>query len=157
MSARRRSLDWSARDNRRGQAVNAGLLCSLDLRFTFRPQNPIAPCKIARERVRKGDRAGMSSPLPKPEPAITPELVAQHGLKPDEYARILSLIGREPSFTELGIFSAMWNEHCSYKSSRLHLRKLPVTGKCVIQGPGENAGGIDIGDGIEDGLKMESK
>src|SRR6201991_230982 len=90
------------------------------------------------------------------EPAITPELVAQHGLKPDEYARILSLIGREPTFTELGIFSAMWNEHCSYKSSRLHLRKLPVTGKCVIQGPGENAGVIDIGDGLAAVFKMES-
>ena len=61
------------------------------------------------------------------EPAITPELVAQHGLKPDEYQRILSLIGRQPSFTELGIFSAMWNEHCSYKSSRLHLKGLPTS------------------------------
>src|SRR5215467_12747901 len=90
-------------------------------------------------------------PMPEPatpqEPAITPELVAQHGLKPDEYERILALIGREPSFTELGIFSAMWNEHCSYKSSRIHLRTLPTTGACVIQGPGENAGVIDIGDG----------
>ena len=92
----------------------------------------------------------------KSEPAITPELIAQHGLKPDEYQRILSLIGREPTFTELGIFSAMWNEHCSYKSSRLHLRKLPVTGPCVIQGPGENAGVIDIGDGLAAVFKMES-
>ncbi|CAM5768582.1 phosphoribosylformylglycinamidine synthase subunit PurL [Labrys miyagiensis] len=90
------------------------------------------------------------------EPAITPELIAQHGLKPDEYQRILTLIGREPTFTELGIFSAMWNEHCSYKSSRLHLKKLPVTGKCVIQGPGENAGVIDIGDGLAAVFKMES-
>ena len=90
------------------------------------------------------------------EPAITPELIAQHGLKPDEYQRILSLIGREPTFTELGIFSAMWNEHCSYKSSRLHLRKLPVTGPCVIQGPGENAGVIDIGDGLAAVFKIES-
>ncbi|WP_413993203.1 phosphoribosylformylglycinamidine synthase subunit PurL [Labrys okinawensis] len=90
------------------------------------------------------------------EPAITPELIAQHGLKPDEYQRILDLIGREPTFTELGIFSAMWNEHCSYKSSRLHLKKLPVTGKCVIQGPGENAGVIDIGDGLAAVFKMES-
>ncbi|MDQ0394032.1 phosphoribosylformylglycinamidine synthase subunit PurL [Labrys monachus] len=98
----------------------------------------------------------MSSPLAKPEPAITPDLVAQHGLKPDEYERILSLIGREPTFTELGIFSAMWNEHCSYKSSRLHLRRLPVTGRCVIQGPGENAGVIDIGDGLAAVFKMES-
>ncbi|MBP0578754.1 phosphoribosylformylglycinamidine synthase subunit PurL [Labrys sp. LIt4] len=90
------------------------------------------------------------------EPAITAELIAQHGLKPDEYQRILDLIGREPTFTELGIFSAMWNEHCSYKSSRLHLKKLPVTGKCVIQGPGENAGVIDIGDGLAAVFKMES-
>ena len=79
---------------------------------------------------------------------ITPKLVADHGLKPDEYQRILDLIGREPSFTELGIFSAMWNEHCSYKSSRIHLKKLPTTGPQVICGPGENAGVIDIGDGL---------
>ena len=83
---------------------------------------------------------------PKNEPAITPELVASHGLKPDEYERILKLIGREPSFTELGIFSAMWNEHCSYKSSRLHLKGLPTKAPWVLQGPGENAGVIDIGD-----------
>ena len=90
------------------------------------------------------------------EPAITPELVAAHGLKPDEYQRILALIGRAPSFTELGIFSAMWNEHCSYKSSRLHLRKLPTKAPWVIQGPGENAGVIDIGDGEACIFKMES-
>jgi phosphoribosylformylglycinamidine synthase subunit PurL len=90
------------------------------------------------------------------EPQITPELVAAHGLKPDEYQRLLKLIGREPSFTELGIFSAMWNEHCSYKSSRLHLRKLPTGAPWVIQGPGENAGVIDIGDGLACIFKMES-
>jgi phosphoribosylformylglycinamidine synthase subunit PurL len=90
------------------------------------------------------------------EPKITPALVAEHGLKPDEYARLLELIGREPSFTELGIFSAMWNEHCSYKSSKVHLRGLPTTGACVIQGPGENAGVIDIGDGLACVFKMES-
>lgn len=90
------------------------------------------------------------------EPAITPELIAQHGLKPDEYQRILSLIGRTPSFTELGIFSAMWNEHCSYKSSRLHLKGLPTSAPWVIQGPGENAGVIDIGDGLACVFKMES-
>jgi phosphoribosylformylglycinamidine synthase subunit PurL len=92
----------------------------------------------------------------KTEPAITPELVAAHGLKPDEYQRLLALIGRQPSFTELGIFSAMWNEHCSYKSSRLHLRKLPTKAPWVIQGPGENAGVIDIGDGLACIFKMES-
>jgi phosphoribosylformylglycinamidine synthase subunit PurL len=90
------------------------------------------------------------------EPKITPDLVAAHGLKPDEYERILKLIGREPTFTELGIFSAMWNEHCSYKSSRIHLRGLPTKAPWVIQGPGENAGVIDIGDGLAVVFKMES-
>ena len=90
------------------------------------------------------------------EPPITPELIAEHGLKPDEYARLEKLIGRAPSFTELGIFSAMWNEHCSYKSSKVHLRTLPTTGACVIQGPGENAGVIGIGDGLAVVFKMES-
>jgi phosphoribosylformylglycinamidine synthase len=90
------------------------------------------------------------------EPAVTPELVASHGLKPDEHERIRQLIGREPTFTELGIFSAMWNEHCSYKSSRLHLRGLPTKAPWVIQGPGENAGVIDIGDGQACVFKMES-
>jgi phosphoribosylformylglycinamidine synthase len=90
------------------------------------------------------------------EPDITPGLVAAHGLKLEEYQRIVALTGRKPSFTELGIFSAMWNEHCSYKSSRLHLRKLPTQGLCVIRGPGENAGVIDIGDGDACVFKMES-
>ncbi|WP_279479748.1 phosphoribosylformylglycinamidine synthase subunit PurL [Aureimonas sp. SK2] len=87
---------------------------------------------------------------------ITPELIASHGLKPDEYQRILDLIGREPSITELGIFSAMWNEHCSYKSSKRWLRTLPTKGERVIQGPGENAGVVDIGDGDCVVFKMES-
>ncbi|HKA72612.1 MAG TPA: phosphoribosylformylglycinamidine synthase subunit PurL [Xanthobacteraceae bacterium] len=87
---------------------------------------------------------------------MTPALVADHGLKPDEYDRILKLIGRAPSFTELGIFSAMWNEHCSYKSSKVHLRTLPTKAPWVIQGPGENAGVIDIGDGLAAVFKMES-
>jgi phosphoribosylformylglycinamidine synthase len=87
---------------------------------------------------------------------ITSALIAEHGLKPDEYDRILKLIGREPSLTELGIFSAMWNEHCSYKSSKVHLRTLPTKGPHVIQGPGENAGVIDIGDGLTCVFKMES-
>jgi phosphoribosylformylglycinamidine synthase subunit PurL len=90
------------------------------------------------------------------EPSITPELIAEHGLKPDEYERIVKLIGRAPSFTELGIFSAMWNEHCSYKSSKIHLRTLPTEAPWVIQGPGENAGVIDIGDGLAVVFKMES-
>src|ERR1700761_3221045 len=98
----------------------------------------------------------MAKQRPMNEPQITPELVASHGLKPDEYERILKLIGRVPSFTELGIFSAMWNEHCSYKSSRIHLRGLPTKAPWVIQGPGENAGVIDIGDGQAVVFKMES-
>jgi phosphoribosylformylglycinamidine synthase subunit PurL len=93
--------------------------------------------------------------LPNAKP-ITPELVAEHGLKADEYERILKLVGREPTFTELGIFSAMWNEHCSYKSSKVHLRGLPTKAPWVIQGPGENAGVIDIGDGLACIFKMES-
>ncbi|MCJ2030871.1 phosphoribosylformylglycinamidine synthase subunit PurL [Methylobacterium sp. J-043] len=87
---------------------------------------------------------------------ITPELVRQHGLTPDEYERFRALVGREPTLTELGIVSAMWNEHCSYKSSRKHLRGLPTSGPHVIQGPGENAGVIDIGDGLACVFKMES-
>ena len=90
------------------------------------------------------------------EPQITPDLIAAHGLKPDEYERILEIIGREPTFTELGIFSAMWNEHCSYKSSKKWLRTLHTTGDQVICGPGENAGVVDIGDGQAIVFKMES-
>ncbi len=87
---------------------------------------------------------------------ITPELIASHGLNDEEYARIVELIGRTPNFTELGIFSAMWNEHCSYKSSKKWLRTLPTEGPQVIMGPGENAGVVDIGDGDAVVFKMES-
>jgi phosphoribosylformylglycinamidine synthase subunit PurL len=87
---------------------------------------------------------------------ITPEIVAEHGLSPDEYERVLLAMGREPNLTELGIFSVMWSEHCSYKSSRFHLKKLPTTAPWVICGPGENAGVIDIGDGQAAIFKMES-
>lgn len=90
------------------------------------------------------------------EPSITADLIAAHGLKPDEYDSILQIIGREPTFTELGIFSAMWNEHCSYKSSKKWLRTLPTEGPQVICGPGENAGVVDIGDGQAVVFKMES-
>src|ERR1043165_7896785 len=89
-------------------------------------------------------------------PRITPKIVAEHGLKPDEHQRLLKILGREPSLTELGIFSVMWSEHCSYKSSRVWLRTLPTTGKQVIQGPGENAGVVDLGDGDAVIFKMES-
>jgi phosphoribosylformylglycinamidine synthase len=87
---------------------------------------------------------------------ITPELIARHQLTADEYAKILEILGREPSYTELGIFSVMWSEHCSYKSSRIHLRRLPTAGARVVQGPGENAGIIDIGGGYAIAFKIES-
>ena len=83
-------------------------------------------------------------------------LLDRHALKPDEYERIVAALGREPSFTELGIFSVMWSEHCSYKSSRVHLRTLPTKGSRVLQGPGENAGAVDIGDGMAAVFKIES-
>ena len=79
---------------------------------------------------------------------ITAEVIQQHGLTDEEYQKILECLGREPNLTELGIFSVMWSEHCSYKSSRLHLKRLPTEGDRVIQGPGENAGAVDIGDGL---------
>src|SRR5712691_8937759 len=90
------------------------------------------------------------------ESAITPEVIASHGLTPDEYQRIEQILGRAPNYTELGIFSVMWSEHCSYKSSRVHLRKFPTSGPRVIQGPGENAGVIDIVDSWVAAFKMES-
>ena len=88
--------------------------------------------------------------------AITPELIAQHQLTPSEYGKIVEILGREPNYTELGVFSVMWSEHCSYKSSRLHLKKLPTRGKLVVQGPGENAGIIDVGGGYVIAFKIES-
>jgi len=90
------------------------------------------------------------------EPAITLELAKSFGLSESEFNLVNDILGRTPTYTELGIFSVMWSEHCSYKSSRLHLKKLPTEGKCVIQGPGENAGVIDIGDGQAAVFKMES-
>ena len=84
------------------------------------------------------------------------EMLAQHNLTEDEYKKILEILGREPNITELGMFSVMWSEHCSYKSSRVHLKKLPTTGPQVVQGPGENAGAVDIGDGLCVVFKMES-
>ncbi len=90
------------------------------------------------------------------EAKITPEIVAEHGLSEEEYSRVLNIMGREPNMTELGIFSVMWSEHCSYKSSKRWLRELPTKAPWVIQGPGENAGIIDIGDGKAAIFKMES-
>jgi len=89
-------------------------------------------------------------------PAITPEVIKEHGITPEEYEKIKTSLGREPSLTELGIFSVMWSEHCSYKSSRVHLKRLPTRSKLVVQGPGENAGIIDIGDGWACAFKIES-
>jgi phosphoribosylformylglycinamidine synthase len=87
---------------------------------------------------------------------MTKDLIAQHNLTDDEYKKIVEILGREPNITELGMFSVMWSEHCSYKSSRVHLKKLPATGPRVVQGPGENAGAVDIGDGLCAVFKMES-
>ena len=87
--------------------------------------------------------------MTQPASTISAETVAAHGLSPEEYAKVLQALGREPNLVELGIFSVMWSEHCSYKSSRLHLKKLPTTAPWVICGPGENAGVIDIGPGPE--------
>ena len=87
---------------------------------------------------------------------VTPQIAAEHGLSPDEYARTQKILGRDPNLTELGIFSVMWSEHCSYKSSRVHLKRLPTRGPHVVQGPGENAGVVDIGDGLVAVFKIES-
>jgi phosphoribosylformylglycinamidine synthase II len=87
---------------------------------------------------------------------VTPQIAAEHGLTPDEYARTQKILGRDPNLTELGIFSVMWSEHCSYKSSRVHLKRLPTRGTHVVQGPGENAGVVDIGDGLVAVFKIES-
>src|SRR5690606_20477144 len=100
----------------------------------------------------RGSEAAMS---PR-EPEVTAELAAEHGLSAEEYERILKALGRKPSFAELGVFSVMWSEHCSYKSSKPWLKKLPTEAPWVIQGPGENAGVVDIGEGLAAVFKMES-
>jgi len=98
-----------------------------------------------------------ASPSSVPSPTtVTPDLLAQHSITPDEYDRILNALGRVPSLTELGIYSVMWSEHCSYKSSRVHLKRLPTKSDRVVQGPGENAGIIDVGDGWACAFKIES-
>src|SRR5436309_7305715 len=89
-------------------------------------------------------------------PAITEDVVREHGVSPDEYQKILKTLGRTPTLAELGIFSVMWSEHCSYKSSKIHLKRLPTRSKVVVQGPGENAGIIDIGEGWVCAFKIES-
>ncbi len=97
----------------------------------------------------------MSLPPEVVRPATAEDAIA-HGLNRDEFGRIIELLGRVPNLTELGVFSAMWNEHCSYKSSRVHLKRLPTEGRRVLQGPGENAGAVDIGDGLAAVFKVES-
>ncbi len=104
-----------------------------------------------------GGIGAATAPQPRPgDPPITPELVQDHGLSPEEYDRVRDVLGREPTFTELGIFSAMWSEHCGYKNSKRLLRLLPTEAPWVIQGPGENAGVIDLGDGLALAFKIES-
>src|SRR5678815_1167138 len=93
---------------------------------------------------------------PAQEPEITPEIISEHGITHEEYEKILAALGRKPTLTELGIYSVMWSEHCSYKSSRVHLRRLPTRSKLVLQGPGVNAGIIDMGDGWACAFKIES-
>ena len=108
----------------------------------------------------RSDNKGISQqsiPVPiKGDPSITPELIEEHGLSPSEYDRIIKILGREPTFTELGVFSAMWSEHCGYKNSKRLLRLLPTEAPWVIQGPGENAGVIDLGEGLALAFKIES-
>src|SRR6201987_3672861 len=87
---------------------------------------------------------------------VTPEIAAEHGLTREEHARIQKILGRDPNITELGIFSVMWSEHCSYKSSKVHLKRLPTRVKLVVQWAGENAGVVDIGDGLVAAFKIES-
>src|SRR5688500_9210727 len=100
---------------------------------------------------------GRVTALPRPgDPVITPALVAEHGLTPDEYQRLVDMLGRTPTFTELGVVSALWSEHCSYKHSRPVLRTLPTRAPYVLQGPGENAGVISVGDGLAVAFKIES-
>src|SRR5262249_52745109 len=113
-----------------------------------------APRQHRRLRPLRWARGGPR--LSRGEGAITAEVVAEHGLTPEEYRRAVGIMGREPNLTELGIFSVMWSEHCSYKSSRRWLRRLPTTGPRVICGPGENAGVVDIGDGEAAIFKIES-
>ncbi len=99
----------------------------------------------------------LAAPRPFPgDPPVDVRLAKQHKLTQEEYSRIVEELGRLPTYTELGVFSVMWSEHCSYKSSRVHLRRLPTKGRRVIQGPGENAGVVDIGDGYAAVFKMES-
>src|SRR3984893_16770171 len=115
------------------------------------------PGPAKKTQARSGTRAtGTGRGSARQSTRVTAAMVAAHGITPEEYERIRALIGRLPSYTELGVFSAMWNEHCSYKSSKIHLRTLPTQAPWVIHGPGENAGVVDIGGGLAAVFKMES-
>src|ERR1700761_2127571 len=103
--------------------------------------------------MQKANSSSVNTPV---AAVITPALLAQHSVTPEEYTRIVEALGRTPSLTELGIFSVMWSEHCSYKSSRVHLKRLPTESPLVVQGPGENAGIIDVGNGWACAFKIES-
>src|SRR5262249_9876530 len=107
-------------------------------------------------RAERAHPARRASRVTGPEPAATVDLARELGLTSDEYDRIIAALGREPTYTELGLFSALWSEHCAYKHSRIFLRRLPQTGPHVLQGPGENAGALDIGDGWAVVFKIES-
>src|SRR5580693_8957557 len=122
----------------------------------FPPANgPPASIAISRQKLTEGPRT-LPMATASAEIKVTPEIAAEHGLTADEYARIQQILGRDPNLTELGIFTVMWSEHCSYKSSRAHLKRLPTRAPQVLQGPGENAGAVDVGDGIAAVFKMES-
>src|SRR5262249_16134391 len=145
-----------------GRPTDAACLPGLPITSSRRHRCGSPRPAMARTTTKRPARARNTRPARKPKARktkrakISPALVAAHGLSAEEYQRILVLIGREPSITELGIFSAMWNEHCSYKSSKIHLRTLPTKAPWVIQGPGENAGVIEIGEGLAAVFKMES-
>src|SRR4026208_1740304 len=110
-----------------------------------------------RRRARKRRTLMSEAQAEKPAaPAVTPELVTSHGLTTDEYQKILNALGREPTYADLGVFSVMWSERCSYKSSRYYLKSLPTDGPAVLHGPGENAGVVDIGGGLAVAFKIES-
>src|ERR1700684_1741875 len=118
--------------------------------------NPFRNGQFLVQKSRNARRLLAKSKMIDTEVKVTPQIASEHGLTPEEYARIQKILGRDPNFTELGIFSVMWSEHCSYKSSRVHLKRLPTQSARVVQGPGENAGIIDVGDGWACAFKIES-
>src|SRR6202050_4256137 len=120
----------------------------------FTPSMTFTPAKAASQNTQASEQ--MPAQSIDQEIQVTPAVAAEHRLTPDEYARIQKILGRDPNITELGIFSVMWSEHCSYKSSKVYLKRLPTKGPRVLQGPGENAGVVDIGDNLCAVFKIES-